>query len=276
MTHDELRQSGLLELYMADACTAEERLLVEQAAQQDPQIQRELDEIAASIEAYARDLAIQPPASLRASILERINDDATADQPMSATPHNVVGTLPTAPVLTRISRGMYLRAASIGIIIGLLPSLYLYFERAELVQERDSARTQLVAANERTSVIAQRVSRIQSTIDKVVNEDVRRVALPAVAQNDLASATVFWNATTKEVLIDARNLPVLPSTSDYQLWAIVDGKPVDLGVIDVSDAESALHAMKVVGSPAMFAITVEPKGGSVSPTLTAMKVAGKV
>lgn len=265
MTHDELRQSGLLELYVANACTAEERLMVEQAAKRDPQIQRELDEIALSIEAYAQQRAIAPPAALRTSFLEHFDNAVPAEQPKSA-----------APVVGRISKATYLRAASIGIIIGLLPSLYLYYERADLVRERDAAQTQLAAAQERTSVIAQRASDLKTSFDKVVSENFKRITLPAVAKNDVASATVFWNASTKEVLIDARNLPHLPSANDYQLWAIVDGAPVDLGVIDISNSDAVLHAMKVIDSPAMFAITVEPKGGSVSPTLSAMKVAGKV
>jgi anti-sigma-K factor RskA len=65
----------------------------------------------------------------------------------------------------------------------------------------------------------------------------------------------------------------IPPGKQYQLWAIVDGKPVDAGM--VGDCEG-LCKMKVINRAEAFAITLEKEGGSSAPTLTAMYVMGKV
>ena len=61
---------------------------------------------------------------------------------------------------------------------------------------------------------------------------------------------------------------------DITLKVMDDGKPVDMGVFDF-DVKGLLK-MKSVANAATFAVTIEPKGGSVNPTLEAMQVAGNV
>ncbi len=84
----------------------------------------------------------------------------------------------------------------------------------------------------------------------------------------------MWNVNTKEVYVADVSLPEVPSDKQYQLWAIVDGKPVDAGML--SDAKNLAQKMKVFEKAEMFAITLEKKGGSPTPTMEAMYVAGKV
>ena len=61
----------------------------------------------------------------------------------------------------------------------------------------------------------------------------------------------------------------------YQLWAIVDKKPVSLGVFDKTDADSVeMKEMGSVVAPQAFAVTLEPRGGSVNPTMDEMMVIG--
>ena len=65
----------------------------------------------------------------------------------------------------------------------------------------------------------------------------------------------------------------VPSGKQYQLWAIVDGKPVDAGLI--TDC-IGLCKMKRIDRAQAFAITLEKAGGSPTPTLTEMYVFGKI
>jgi hypothetical protein len=53
----------------------------------------------------------------------------------------------------------------------------------------------------------------------------------------------------------------------YQLWAIVSGKPVSLGVLDSSNT---MQEGLPVSNPQAFAITLEPSGGSINPTMDQM------
>ena len=68
---------------------------------------------------------------------------------------------------------------------------------------------------------------------------------------------------------------MLAQENQYQLWAIIDGKPVDAGVFD--NNFKGLLKMKDVGTgAATFAVTIEPRGGRQTPTLETMQVAGNV
>ena len=61
----------------------------------------------------------------------------------------------------------------------------------------------------------------------------------------------------------------------YQLWAIIDGKPIDAGMMDI-EAPGAIHKMKSITGAQAFAVTLEKKGGSANPTMNAMYLMGNV
>ena len=98
----------------------------------------------------------------------------------------------------------------------------------------------------------------------------KRVQLGAVPGNTITNQDnymlVYWNPNTKKVMLADAHLPDLSPDQQYQLWALYDGKPVDAGVFDAKDNNSVGFQKDVAGAQA-FAVTVEPKGGSKSPTM---------
>jgi anti-sigma-K factor RskA len=85
---------------------------------------------------------------------------------------------------------------------------------------------------------------------------------------------IFWNIISGELFISAAGLPEPPYGKQYQLWAIVDGKPVNAGML-VPQGNLDLLRMETIPKAEMFAITMEHVGGSPVPTLDQMVVAGK-
>ena len=69
-------------------------------------------------------------------------------------------------------------------------------------------------------------------------------------------------------------MPQPSQGKQYQLWALVDGKPVDAGMVDANC--TTVCKMKNIPKAQAFAITLEKAGGSPSPTMEAMYVFGKV
>ena len=78
--------------------------------------------------------------------------------------------------------------------------------------------------------------------------------------NDLA--IVYWNSDTKDVMLNVQALPSAPANMQYQLWAIVDGKPVSEGMLTMG---AGLHRMSDVENAQAFAVTLEKAGGSPTP-----------
>ncbi len=80
-----------------------------------------------------------------------------------------------------------------------------------------------------------------------------------------AYATIYWDTTSKDVYLMVNNLPQPSSDRQYQLWALLENKPIDLGVFALRQ-EKLLVRMKNVQNAEAFAITLEPQGGSQTPT----------
>lgn len=119
------------------------------------------------------------------------------------------------------------------------------------------------------------LSSIRANLDFVSDPKVKTVALRGM--NTLVSkiATVHWNTETHEVIFNAKGLPQNTVSKQYQLWAIVNGKPVDAGVIILTNGV-AFQKMKPIEGAQAFAVTIEKAGGSDTPTLDTMCLLGNV
>ena len=76
--------------------------------------------------------------------------------------------------------------------------------------------------------------------------------------------------------LDVIDLPAPPTNKQYQLWAIVDGQPVDMGVFDNAVGVKTFEAVPFIANAQAFAVTVEDIGGSPTPSLETMVVIGNV
>ena len=98
-----------------------------------------------------------------------------------------------------------------------------------------------------------------------------------VAPNAYAKA--YYNKETNEVYIDASGLPTPPEGKVYQVWGLKLNPltPQSIGLLDNFTANNSkvFKVEKADGAEA-FGITLEPAGGSVSPTLEQLYTLGKV
>jgi anti-sigma-K factor RskA len=123
----------------------------------------------------------------------------------------------------------------------------------------------------------QRLGTLQEQNAILRNDEFRAVALAGTKTAPGAKARVLFNPATKAVYVDVQHLPTLPADKQYQLWALDNGKPVDAGVLATATATGdSLQHMKDIASAQAFAMTVEPVGGSVNPTLSTMTVMGAI
>jgi anti-sigma-K factor RskA len=60
-------------------------------------------------------------------------------------------------------------------------------------------------------------------------------------------------------------LPALPPAKTYQLWAMVGGRSISVGLLGANPATVAF-GLDAAGTMNAFAVTVEPAGGSIAPT----------
>ena len=113
---------------------------------------------------------------------------------------------------------------------------------------------------------------LQHNLNAIVCEDVVAVRLKCLPGRKNNNATVYWNQKTHSVYFFNNNLDKAPEGKQYQLWAIVKGTPVSMGMI--GNCDDMLCHMQSVDNAAAFAVTLEKTGGSDKPTLTQMYVLG--
>ncbi|MGW8121521.1 anti-sigma factor [Roseivirga echinicomitans] len=265
--------SGILEEYIFDTLSPQERKDVELRLAEYPELREELNAIEESLEGIAMATAIQPPADLKANIMSALGDNVAELKEESTQQKEAPKVIP----MPQTNNGMwkYLVAASVSLA---LVTSYLAYDYHGRWKSTSDAFAQLQAQNtqmaEQYNQVNNRLDGLVADIDIISDSDFKRVNMASVIENEQYTASVYWNAKTDEAYLNIKQLKTLSEEQQYQLWAIVDGVPVDMGVFDF-DVEGLLK-MKNVQNASMFAVTIEPKGGSVNPTLELMQVAGEV
>nr|WP_255431060.1 anti-sigma factor [Pedobacter sp. N36a] len=164
----------------------------------------------------------------------------------------------------------------------LVAGIALYSAHTEL----GTAKNQIIALNQEKQRFATTVNymtetnkELQTIADMPADPDWKTVRLAGTKMDPQAKMTVYWHTSGRHVMLDnsKMSLPKNDEAHQYQLWALVKGKPVDLGVFDVkADSSHILLKMKEIAGADAFAVTLEKRGGSPGPTMDQMIAMGGV
>lgn len=263
MNISEYISSGILEAYVLGELNARERASVENDLAQYPELRRELAKIEKAQEKLLTGAAIAPPATVKAKLFQKI-DAAPSGKNVQLESHR------------HLSFWKFAAAASI--TVSLIAS-YLAYDYRSKWRSTASDLSTLVAQNQRIArdydQVNQRLDRIENDMKVMDNPEFSRVMMKGTGNAPGAMVCVYWNESSKEVYLSIRRMKELARENQYQLWAIVDGKPVDAGVFD-GNMPGLIKMKDIGGGVTTFAVTIEPKGGKSSPSLETMQVAGNV
>lgn len=266
-------QSGIIESYVLGLANAEEIAELEMLMQQYPDIKKAADDFAASLERQAISDAVPPPARIKNNLLSilagEFADDDMVLSPDSSAPVVEMYT-PQNALTKKISLWRYIAAASVILLIASTAlNIYFYSYKEKYFAALNNQ--QVLADNNK--VFQTRLNSLEESIRIMQNPDMAVVQLGPSAPGTDNHATVYWDTKTKEVYLSPVKLPEAPTGKQYQLWAIVDGKPVNAGLLDSCTGVCKMQNI-VIPSAQKFAITLEDKGGSPSPHLDQLKVIG--
>jgi anti-sigma-K factor RskA len=257
--------SGILEAYALGELTEQERLEVERNLKDYPELRTELAQIEEAQERLFFKAAIQPPPEVKARLFAAL--DVQKDE----------GRVVSLPVENR-SSAFWKLAAAASVTVALVSS-YLAYDYWNKWKNTENSLSELIAQNQQVAEDYNRVNlrldEIEKELDVVNNPEFSRIIMKGTPSAPTALASVYWNESTKEVYLSIQEMKALALENQYQLWAIVDGKPVDAGVFD-GNFSGLLKMKDITSGASTFAVTVEPRGGSVSPSLNTMQVVGNI
>ncbi len=256
MNVQEIISSGVLDLYAAGMASEAEKQQVEAWRLQYPEVAAELQAIELALENYAQSNAVAPAPAIKEKLFEKINAcDAVA--PGAVIDINTRRTKEPAFDIRK-----WALAASVVLLMGSVVLNVSFYNKSE------TAEAKLADTEQQLAVASSRAEELKQDIDVVQNKYSRPVSLTGQPQMPDATAKIYWMTNTGDVMVDASNLPDIPAGKQYQFWAIVDGKPVDGGLIITNDKgkKFRMQKMKSFGRAEAFAISLEKEGGNPTPT----------
>ncbi|NND87691.1 MAG: anti-sigma factor [Flavobacteriaceae bacterium] len=260
MTAQEIISSGNLELYVSGALSEAEHDEIKIASQKFPEVKHEIEVIEISLMRLAE--AAAPPLSDRIwqQILLHIRSDKTSQEPKGS---NWIGILGWAAAI-----------AAIAGIFWMMNQNQDLEDQLQIVQSQNSELEQLINSSEEELAEAEKVLEILRA------QDYATFVLPgnqAVAPQ--AYAKIYYDKKDAVAYIDTNGLPESPREKVFQVWSLIMEPltPRSMGLIEKrNEIAAGIYRFDNVPDPEAIGITLEPAGGSDTPTLSQLYILGQV
>ncbi len=110
----------------------------------------------------------------------------------------------------------------------------------------------------------------------LTNKTITPVAMYGVGLHAICRCTMFWDKRTGKAYIMIHHLVPAPQGKNYQLWAMVNGKPVSAGIINDKIRDRFIEVPNVPEAANGFSVTLENEGGSAMPTEDETYLVGRI
>jgi anti-sigma-K factor RskA len=265
MNEKEILESGLLELYALGALDPKEEQEVGSWIERSELVRLEYDTIVDALEKYGDAQAKPAPAH----VLKQVKIELGIESDNSHV---------EASSTKEVSMNGYRVWAVAASVLLVCSIIFNWFQRTELSQlsmaydQLKSEQDQVIA---HTATLKAQSEEQENLLDILSKQETVNVKLGGTEKYPNFSSRVYWDSEAGEIVVSSGKVGELGNDEQYQLWALVDGKPVDLGVFDSTDQMKKMKVLTANNAQA-FAVTIEPKGGSISPTLAKMCLYGEV
>jgi len=256
-------ESGVLELYVAGQLSEKENQEVYLTMQKHPEILQEV----LAIEAAVVKLTAATSTNKNENTLQRIKDQLKFGND-------------TQVIQMSKSKTNWLTytgwAAAILIGAGLLWTLNqnkelekqlsdVEIENSYLESQIEDAKTDLAVKENLLNVLRDR----------------NIISIPLGGQGDFANtyAKVYWNKADNSIYLDAQGLPNAPEGKVWQVWSLTLNPltPTSLGTIEnFNSDDNKIFEIANNNESQAFGITLEPAGGSATPTMDQLYTLGVV
>lgn len=260
--------SGLLESYVLGHSTAEETMQVKELCAKHPEIVMEIEAIENALIKYASLSVPEISDSFKENLFSQLNK-------------KTVQTENSGSVFTPVKSVFSYKYAIAATIVLLIVSSVFNFLFYTKLQKTDAELSILSNAKkqyeEQLKIQQSAIKSMEDVLAVLTDPNTKLIKLESTIATSNSMALIYWNSNNYHTYISDVQLPKPPKGKQYQLWAIVNGNPIDAGVFDLAIMNGIdLQKMKKITGVQAFAVTIENEGGSLTPTLTTMCLLGNV
>lgn len=257
-------ESGILELYVAGTLSEKENKEVYKLMQQHPEILQEVLEIETAM------------VKLTASTSQRDNNHIL--QRIKQT----LGFGNNDPKVISLAKPKYNWLTYTGWAASVVLAAGLFWTINQNKQLKHDVKTAEIQQSILEIKIADAKNSLEeaNTLISVLRDD-NITEVPLAGQGNFANtyAKVYWDKNTQRIFLDAEGLPDPPKGKVYQVWSLKLSPltPTSLGTIDnFTTDENKIFEIENLNDSEAFGITLEPAGGSETPTMEQLYTLGAV
>tara|TARA_R110002051_G_scaffold204512_1_gene270635 strand:+ start:375 stop:1133 length:759 start_codon:yes stop_codon:yes gene_type:complete len=233
--------TDLLEKYLLGITTDTETLQVERYIAMYPEVRKEYNELQENLEDFAKSYSLKAPEGLKEKILNRIKAQNTAKRKFIN----------------------YAIAASFAAFL-FAGASYFFYNQNRSLQEENSVVTNQIKILE--ADMKQRLEDVRNQFIVLNNPQTKKYTVMGNKKARDLKAVAYVNPVKKLSYINVQNLPHLQEGQCLQMWAEVNGKMINLGILKEVGNKDNLLAMPYADNAVGY-ITIEPEGGNETPTV---------
>ena len=233
--------SDLLEKYLLGATSDLEAMQVERYIAMYPEVRETYIELQNNLEIFAKQYAIEAPQGLKDKIHSRIKSE-------------------------RIGRKKFFRyaiAASITAIMFAGISTFFWNQNLSLQQENSVVINKIKLLEEN---MKEQLEDVRNQFIVLNNPQTKKYNVKGNQKAKDLKAVAYINPVKKLSYINVSKLPHIPESQCFQMWAEVNGKMINLGIIEEAGDQQKLMALPYAKNAVGY-ITIEQKGGNHVPSV---------
>lgn len=231
---------------------------VERMAALFPEIKAQIEELQGKMKNYCKAHALQKP-------------ESPLNQKMPSMPSANSGHSHNKRETARIWKF----AAAAGFLLFIGSTVYFSNQQqkantlmANLSQQVDDVEEKYQAVSGANQLLNARFALLQDIQTKHIHLFGSRVAPDA-------RVVVYWNPIKKDACVNLVNLPTAPEHHQFQIWAVIGGNHVNMGLLNPLSQET-MYPIPYMEKCTGFAITLEKEGGSDYPDTAKLFVRGEI
>lgn len=239
-------ESGLLDSYILGTTTPDENLEVESYIAEFPEVKAEYERLQDNLEILAKANVVEAPKYILNAVLKQIETDAPVIRMHSAPTHK--------------RTPWFSIAASIAAFIFGSTAFMLYEQNISLHHENQVVVEEIFDLRSDIEDNNQRLENVMLQFMKLNNPETEKYVLRGNSRAKDLKTVAYINAVDKTSMIDVVSLPKLPENQTYQIWAELQDRMVNLGILD--ESERKLKTIPYMEDALGLSITIEQKVGS--------------
>lgn len=239
-------ESGLLDSYILGTTTPNENLEVESYIAEFPEVASEYDRLQDNLEILAKAHIVEAPSFILDDLLQEISDETPVVQLSSH--------------IKQKRTPWYSIAASIAALIFAGTAFLLYEQNMSLNTENQVVVDEIFDLRSDIEENNNKLENVMLQFMKLNNPETEKYVLRGNSRAKNLKTVAYINAVDKTSMIDVVSLPKLPENQSYQIWAELQDRMVNLGILD--ESERKLKTIPYMENALGLSITIEPKSGS--------------